>query len=227
MKKIHNSLRDLGLTVEEIELGKAVYESSVGIIKKNKRMSGLLGNLIRYQNYTYELSMMTNYLAIAIAGHTKWSSNHSMKKLSISSIFQDISIQEDHLARITSLESRQYKELSKHDKDIVSGHPYESMKLIDEVDGIDDVSNNIRDIIISHHERPTGNGFPKGTTMENISGMSCIFIMAHEFSHRLLCDRLSIEVLQKIQVDFERDYSHGHFRIPYQAFIDSFHQRKN
>jgi response regulator RpfG family c-di-GMP phosphodiesterase len=226
VQKIHSCLSDLGLSSEEIELGESVYESSKRIVATSKKASTLLSNLVRYQSYTHELSVMTNYLAIAMVTKSKWSSAHSIKKLSMSAIFQDLSLSNDKQAKIVRFPFDAHEELTENDKKIIIEHPAESVKLVNEVQNIGDISNNIQDIVLSHHERPYGKGFPKQLTAEHLSGLACVFIIAHEFSHRILEKTLTIETLEQLKADFEADYSTGRFRIPYEAFLAVFNAKR-
>jgi len=225
INKIHSSLLDLGLSREEIELGQAVHRSSVEILSKNKRMSKLIGSLMKYQKYSSELIMMTNYLSVAIVGQTDWASDNSMQKLSMAAIFQDLSLQNDELVSIASTDDPRFEKLSEDLKKEVINHPAKSVALIHEVKPIQDVANNIKEVVLNHHERPLGKGFPRKLTTEHLSGLSCIFIMAHEFSHRLLYEKINLDILKKIADDFESTYSDSHFRKPYDAFKKIFHKK--
>jgi response regulator RpfG family c-di-GMP phosphodiesterase len=188
-------------------------------------MSKLLGNLIKYNSYTSELVMMTNYLSVAICAQTDWASDSSLQKLSMAAIFQDLSLQDDNMAKIAHDDDPQYKNLSEDVKKIILNHPVKSVSLIGEVKSIADVANNIKEVVLNHHERPYGKGFPRKLSTEHLSGLSCVFIMAHEFSHRLLAEKLNIDILQKIASDFEKTYSDSHFRKPYEAFKKVFQKK--
>ena len=188
-------------------------------------MSKLIGNLMKYQKYSSELIMMTNYLSVAIVAQTDWASDNSMQKLSMSAIFQDLSLQNDELVSIVSTDDPRFEKLSEELKKEVLNHPSKSVSLINEVKAIQDVANNIKEVVLNHHERPLGKGFPRKLTTEHLSGLSCIFIMAHEFSHRLLYEKINLDILKKIAEDFETTYSDSHFRKPYDAFKKVFHKK--
>ncbi len=226
VKKIHASLRDLGLSEEEIKLGRAVYASSLNVINEHPRMSTLLGGMVKYDQYVYRLSMMCNYLSIAMVTKTTWYSSHSIKKLSMASIFQDIGLQDNELAQIVSTGSEDYIRLLAQSRKKVLEHPMQSVKLLKEIKDVDDISSNVENIIMFHHVRPDGTGYPEMGDMGALSELARIFIIAHEFSHRLLSQKLPMEVLEEILVDFEASFSKGKFRAAYAVFMDVF-RRKN
>jgi hypothetical protein len=57
---------------------------------------------------------------------------------------------------------------------------------------------------------------------KTLSPLSCILIMAHEFSHRVCIGTLTKGVLEKVLEDFEDYYSQHNFKEPYHSFINAF-----
>lgn len=222
LKKVHQIVHELGLTEREIKLTDASVDACKKIINKNPRMSTLLGQMINYQHYTYELALMTAYLSSAIVSNTSWASKYSIDKMCMAALIQDISLNEENLARISDINSKEFKGLDPESKQRVVNHPLKSVELMREIDGLEDIANNIANLIEEHHERPNKETFPKNLSKEQFSPLSCIFIMAHEFSHRILEKKISADILKKILVDFEQDYSKNNFKKPYQAFIKTF-----
>jgi hypothetical protein len=46
--------------------------------------------------------------------------------------------------------------------------------------------------------------------------------LAHEFSHRLLSEHITHGTLENIHNEFERNYSGGNFKKPYEALRKAF-----
>ncbi|MCB9026804.1 MAG: response regulator [Bdellovibrionaceae bacterium] len=55
------------------------------------------------------------------------------------------------------------------------------------------VPENVHDIILQHHERPDGRGFPFHLKEENLLPLSCVFILAHELTTYILKCKSSSE----------------------------------
>jgi putative nucleotidyltransferase with HDIG domain len=64
--------------------------------------------------------------------------------------------------------------LSEEDWHIVRRHPYQGAKIVSQVDGYGPVA----DIVLAHHERPDGTGYPRGLLGEEIPVLSRILSVA-------------------------------------------------
>ena len=65
-------------------------------------------------------------------------------------------------------------------------------------------------------------GFPRGLDKTKLEHC-CIFILSHEFAHRLLTEPINHE-LESIHSDFERNYSSGNFKKPHEALKKAFNR---
>ena len=217
VESIHNSLWELGLTQSEIDMADANINASYDILNKNKQISKILSKFITKNNYSHKLSMMTCYLSSAIFMKTDWFSRTIMMKLSMAAIMMDISLEDEEHVKITKK-----SDLNKFKPDIqnkILSHPDAS---ITHLNDFKDISSDTRNIILHHHERPHNEGFPKGLKPDKIYPLSCIFILAHEFSHRIIIEPLTRDILQSIVDDFDLHYNDGNFKKPYLAFKNTF-----
>lgn len=227
IENIHQSLQALGLGTREIELGAAVTDTTLKVLNSNNKTSKILGKLIKNRDYKYELAMLSSYMSTAMAHHVDWTTSASYQKLSMAAIFQDLSLADIDHVKIVSVKSEEFLKLSEKDKILVKNHPEESCKLLDGFSEIEDIVGDIKNIIMQHHERPDRSGFPKGIGSNTIFPLGCIFIIAHEFCHRLIEKPLTKATLEKVVVDFSQHFTHGNFRKPYNAFLDSFKNKLN
>ncbi len=170
--------------------------------------------------------MMTSYLSCAMVTKTDWHTVNTLEKLSFASLLQDISLADDKLCKIIDPESHAFIALSDEDQQRILNHPWESVKNFQEVKDVPDLTNEVKTLIECHHERPNGNGFPRKMDASNLSVLSCMHILAHEFSHRLLEKQITRETLEKIVVDFQEGYSTLNFKGPYESFIKVFKRGK-
>ena len=83
-------------------------------------------------------------------------------------------------------------------------------------------SSETANIIREHHERPDGSGFPRNLDSSNLTEISCIFIIAHHFSHRLLTEPLNADTLGSINSELKEQFSENKFEKPYEAFVKCF-----
>ena len=216
---IHRALRDLGIKETTIELADRFYKTILSNLKRSPKMASILGKLVTKKNYLYQLGILTSYLSVAILEKTEINNNENSERLVTASICQDISLDNTELAKIVDIENQSFKDLPFDTKEQVLTHPIRSAQLL--VDqGI--FSSETANIIREHHERPDGTGFPRNLDSSNLGELSCIFIIAHHFSHRLLTEPLSADTLGSINNELKEKFSQGNFEKPYEGFIQSF-----
>lgn len=220
--QIHGTLKSLGMTERTLELAHSNVETCMEILSKTNRVAHIVGKLLKRKNYIYELAIMTSYISSAVASYLEWSTPETMKKLAMAALLMDAGLDDEEEAKIVSLKSEEFKNLDKAARAKVHNH---MLTILDKVEELEVVSNDISQLITFHHERPDGTGFPKQQTRRNFSPLICIFIMSHEFAHRLLTKPLTRETLEELLADFEENYSKGVFKRPYDAFIETFRQK--
>jgi putative nucleotidyltransferase with HDIG domain len=67
--------------------------------------------------------------------------------------------------------------LTDHDWERIQGHPTEGARVLTDVEGCEDV----REIVLSHHERPDGEGYPQGLSGEEIPAIARMIAVADTF----------------------------------------------
>ena len=137
----------------------------------------------------------------------------------MSALLQDLSLENEKHAKIIDLNGEEFQKLKPNEKKLVESHPHKTIELLEKVD---DFAADSRTIIMEHHERPSGKGFPRGINHLKIAPLSCVFIIAHHFAHRLLTEPMNSETLQSINVELKEHFGKGNFRKAYQGFVKSF-----
>jgi response regulator RpfG family c-di-GMP phosphodiesterase len=219
VESIHEGLRYVGMGQRAIELAQEVVDSTLNTIKSNKKISSILKSILKKDNYIYELSLLTCYISSAIANETEWATSETFKKLSYASLMQDVSLKSQDLAKVCKKSDVSFKKLNSAEQKEVLNHPIKSFEIVEK---LGEVSPDVKNIIWEHHERPNGEGFPRGIDKNKIGALSCIFILAHEFSHRLLSEHITHGTLENIHNEFERNYSGGNFKKPHEALRKAF-----
>ena len=216
---VHRGLRDLGIKEKTMELADRFMKTTFKNLKNSPKMSAILGKLLVKKNYLYQLGVITAYLSVAILEKTEWSNLENCEKLVTASICQDMSLHNEKLAKVVSTTDSSYTGLSFEEKKEVMNHPQKSSEFLENLGGF---TTDIVNIIKDHHERPDGTGFPRNLDSSNLKPLSCIFIIAHYFAHRLLTEPLSAETLGSINKELKEKFSAGNFSKPYEAFVNSF-----
>jgi len=184
----HDTIRDLvanlGMTQEVLDLVKTNVALTVQTIGKNPSLATILDRVRSGGNYISSHSTLLAEISCCIAKEMEMTDT-VFEKLVLASYLHDISIQNENLAKIWTLEELKQKAAS-FTEDEVSGyrlHPYHSAETVKRYPEIP-VDAGI--IISQHHERPDGAGFPRGLVHEQINPLAALFIIAHELTTDIL-----------------------------------------
>lgn len=216
---IHDCLKELGLDSEVKEMTDKIYKSCTKVLSKSPNISLLLSKLVKDKNYIYELSMINSYLSVATAKETDWASEKTYEKLALAAIMMDISLEKENHCKIMSLSDPKIELLTEEEQSIIKDHPFESVKLLDQVE---EFSPDIRNIILEHHEMPDGTGFPRSMAATKISPLSCIMIISQYYANGLLTVGRDAKTIQKLKGEIAENFNRGNFKKPFEAFVKAF-----
>jgi hypothetical protein len=166
--------------------------------------------------FSTSLSLIINYFVCAITREIPWGDESVIKKLIYSSLLCNISLEKDSEVKIQSTNEESFNLLSREEQKMVLEHPNESAKISSNPDSF---SSDIEAIILNHHEKPDGSGFPKGINSSTISPLSSIFNLAHDFANIYLK-----EYPKNVNGDFligklGDQYKKGSYLKPYKILV--------
>ena len=221
---IHDSMISFGVNAKSIETARNCFEATFSSLKKNDKLKSLIPSFkTGDENFKYSLSVATSYFSIAMGMKVEFCDTASLEKMAMAAIFQDVALNDPKMLKITSTDSEIFKKLSRVDQKNVLNHPSRGVDLIDNAT---DLTIDVKNIIIQHHERPGENGFPKGLASNNITPLSCIFILANELANRILSSDEIESNLDLIRANFEARYHKGNFKKVFNSFSQVFTQLK-
>lgn len=181
-----------------------------GDLKKNKDLLGLLGQMLKHDDYLSEHSILNIYFSSYLLTKLNWATDQTLKQMLYASFYHDIEIQNQDLAKKVSLEDCSDKEEEK----IVKNHGIKAAQLIEKLPGM---NTDAHKIILDHHERPDGKGFPLGLTASNIPPLSCVFILSHEIVDFLIFNNFQTQLLASKIQEMESHWSKGNFKRPFEC----------
>ncbi len=209
--------REFGVSEIAAEKVKESVESNLKSLAKKPNLEALLQRILRGGDYISERSLLVSHFAGQICLNTSWSSDETLQKLSMAALMHDIALEENRLAKISSLSKA--TQLTEEDKRLIKEHPGQAAKIISEGES---VFSDVESIIIQHHEKPDQSGFPRGLGSLSISPLSCIFIIASEFAYEVYGKKPSDIDMAAIKEKFNEQFSSGNFKKPLQAFLAAF-----
>jgi HD-GYP domain-containing protein (c-di-GMP phosphodiesterase class II) len=181
---VFQTVRDLsaslGVTPELSELTKANVEMTLRSVRDDLSLAQALAELKAEGGYIAAHSFSLAYLGSMIINMTTLKSEANCEKMAYAAFFHDMTLHNQELARVSSVPEFRAKADEK-------GFTQENQKtlLYHSVHAAEysrkfKVPHDVETIILQHHERPNGSGFPRGVTHDQINPLSAVFIVAHE-----------------------------------------------
>ncbi len=223
IENVHTALKSLGVSEEVLEIADETVEIAKKTIQEQANLPAFLKEFLKNENYISELSTLTSYLAISCLSELPWGNPKNFTKFALASIIQDVALNDEELAKICHLDSEEFKNLNEADKTKVVEHPSKAVEILDNLEGMD---QDIKDIVMQHHERPHGKGFPWGLKDNEINPLSNLYIICHEYAHRIITGGLNLANMKKIDQDFREMFSSGNYAKPYKAFLEVFRSKR-
>ncbi|POB12508.1 HD domain-containing phosphohydrolase [Halobacteriovorax sp. DA5] len=189
-----------------------VVDSYVSNISKLAQGSPKLRNLLKERenmtNYLYDHCYLTSLFAVEISKQLEWVKKDNIETLIRTAVFHDLLLEDEALARISSQEELLKAELTDYDKNLVLGHGRLISEML-EKEGLAD--QNMYEILINHHERPDGSGFPRGLYANQIKPLTAVFIVAHELAKQIELRNYNLDESRTIYQYLADNFGRDHF----------------
>ncbi|MBF0360908.1 MAG: response regulator [Oligoflexia bacterium] len=211
MHFVQEVIHGLGINQTVVNTVNALMDSNQKIIKNDQNLLDLLKKMKKNKNYIYEHSLLISYFGCLIATEMKWSTQATLQKISAAAIMHDMLLEDPELAKIDSLDETTIKEkkLTPPQIDLIKKHPAE---IAEKVRKIKSLPPDIDQMILDHHEKPEGGGFPRGIPSIRIAPLTSILIMTEDFVNQIYDKEINRETVQKTAAKIKSKYTHGNFR---------------
>jgi HD-GYP domain-containing protein (c-di-GMP phosphodiesterase class II) len=211
---MHQFIRAASVSDEVNKLAHFFIESVSNLVRSYENISDLLDSISESGNVTFaEQSVATAYVCERILLNMGWTADMTRGKLILASLLQDVSLSNDDLIKIRSINDPNLKMFSEEEQDDFKNHPQKAAHLSTYFNGFSDVDF----ILLEQHEHPTGDGFPKGLNSSGLTTISCIFILASNFVSRMALTPKSPTQHKDIFTSMKRVYNTGNFKDPLKA----------
>lgn len=214
---VRDMVQTLGMDQQTMSLIEKSVEALIDFHSQPAGIVDLLKMLQDKDSYISKHGILTFYIAQAVLIELDWDTDALRKKIGMASLFQNISLDFEYLAKIHSIDDSEFEKLHPKEKNIVLEHPRKSAAML--------VNKNIADdeliaMIQKHHESPYGNGFPQGLGIDKLSQNEGIIIICSHMANCLLnSPGREVSVLAQ---DFNELYNKGSFKKIYLALLQVF-----
>lgn len=164
-------------------------------------------------------SLLTAIISGLILEKVEWNSEANLEKLLLASLLHDATLEPEVANVMESNNMYLISEMSKEEQDKYFSHTKEVADLIQQNDAI---HKEVGTIVLEHHERPDGTGFPRGLTSRHIHPLSSLFIFAHDLVEQLYAHDFDPSKMTQIMNYLGDKYNECHFESAYSAFLEVF-----
>lgn len=204
IETVHELVSKIGLTTQALILTNESINQTLSLIKKSPLLK-LLKSTLGSGSYISELSLLTNYISCAICKESEWAAPDNYLRLSLSSFFQNISLDNDDQAKVDKISTPYFEQLPSKVKKVIIDHPNKSCELIDSIAGL---PLGVDKIIKNHHEKYDGTGFPRGIDHSKHEALTAIFIVSLELSNILFVQGFNrdiiLETIEKMEMSYTK-----------------------
>ncbi len=205
-----SGLLDLGISTEHIESVNHIIEETIQTIFSDKIIDHKMKEIMKNFGYQTSHSVLLMYVASMILKKTNLPFHLTLKKISMAAFFHDMTLPEE-ICNKELYETHPDQEVAIVDKNILLNHPRMNAEMLDKMQ--DDLFNDVRKIILEHHELPNGKGYPKKLDSKQISSLSALFIISHHIADCLYRNDYNKESLNQYLINIEPDFHSGNFRL--------------
>jgi response regulator RpfG family c-di-GMP phosphodiesterase len=219
---INKHLVEFGMHQRVAVMTEVTIEQTVSAISKaSKRISDILEKMKKKGDYLYGHGLLTAHIASAMAVESSYESRTTVEKLCTAAVLHDITVKNPEIEASGEITIEILDRFRVRDIEEYKKHPHESASILVELDMY---QPDIERMIVQHHERPDGKGFPAGLTATHISPLACYFILAHDCAQQLYrCeDEPDQKTINDIKKQFEEKYLVGNFKAPCEIFLNIF-----
>lgn len=168
LKVVKNAARELKLLMRKIQRGddiqlsevQSIVSSCLESLERNNRALVILCNIKHKIFYSAEHPLRVAIFAMAFAKNLKMS-EEQLIVMGTSAMLHDVG-----KFAIPERVLNKTEELTKQEKLMLKRHPIQSYKMLDQVIG---VTEAIKEVALSHHERADGKGYPRNIPQERVS----------------------------------------------------------
>lgn len=175
----------IGFTQEVQEIAKKNVELALKVIGSNPKLADVISKITKEGNYLSQHSTVLAHVSCCVAKEMEWGSESTFSKLALASFMHDISLTNAEIAKIGTLRELEDRKADFSSEEVKNYHLHPA-KSADVVRSFQEIPADVDVIVMQHHERPNGGGFPRGLAHNYVAPLSALFIVAHDLTQAIL-----------------------------------------
>ena len=207
---VENLVQRVGFSEDVQILAKKNIELTLLSVAETPKLNDLFEKLKKDTNYLSQHSALIAHLSCCIAQEMDWVAENTLKKLILASYMHDITLQNPAIAKLRTIAEVQANQKQFDPKEVEAFlvHPARASEL---VKSFQEIPADVDQIVLQHHERPNGSGFPGKLIFSYISPLSTAFIIAHDLTQAMISQDVVFSLSDFI-TQAKKEYYQGNFK---------------
>lgn len=161
---------------ELIKLAQNNVEQTINLIMQDQNILNLLDAITKHKNPLFAHSVGVSVVCGLIVKKLKWQTAATFFRITTAALFHDLGN-----GQISpKILNKPYNQLNEREWELIKEAPRIAAKKINSIKGL---PGEIEQIILHHHERNNGSGFPQGLVRAKIHPMAQLLAVADEFCY--------------------------------------------
>lgn len=211
LESVEKFAKALGWPRDTILNAQKTITAAINVLSSDARLVQVLNKRFENRSSTYSHHVgLQCFLNCVFARELDWTKESGEMKLVMASLLHDLGLDEE-IYHDVDLWNEKARDLRNKEPAVVKyrQHPFQAARL---VHCLDQLPADVEQILLQHHERPDGKGFPRGLAHPRIGQLPSLFILIEDLVHFMERG----ETLETSVKDFltwgSEAYGHGHFK---------------
>ena len=196
-----------GLNAKALQYANNAFENLHNFIEEDNNLHKVWQALIQRKNFITEHSLMVAFLANAVLSHTEYKNENNSIRLSLAALLHDVELRDEKFYPLELIDDE--SEFSVRELNTFRSHIHNGVELLEKFKNI---PSDLDKILLMHHEKYDGSGFPRGLNGSQIPRLAAIFIVCHEFVIYMMKNDFTSEGIKSFLDEKKATYKEGAFR---------------
>lgn len=218
---VWHMVQECGFREDVQKVVRQAMHQSLAVIRNNPDLRFFMERILRPEHgWLVKHSMITSHVSCAVAAHLGWTSEQTFLKLTMAALMHDMLLPQLDVSEdvwVEAISGNRAQAAQNPEMKMFLQHPLEGAQLLRR---FKDIPPDTDKIVLEHHERPEGDGFPRGLSGMQISPLGCLFIVAHSAAEVMLREPFNVRwrMSDLIQAMLPERWQSGNFKKIWQSF---------
>lgn len=203
--------KSLGWNREVILSAQKTVSEAIKYLSKNSKIAELLNQRLSNPTSKYSRHVgLLSFLTCTFSANIEWIGESGQNKLAMASLLHDLAVEDHYYEDIQSWNARAANPKDRTPEVLKYRlHTLEASKLAMTHESL---PPDVEQILLLHHERMDGSGFPRALTASRINHLASMFIMCEELIDFIDDGEMVATSLRDFLTWGDSHYNAGHFR---------------